>query len=119
MTPVSSRDSLVVLPCAMSASLVIPIDQRAVEDAAYAGKRRLFADQQAYLGLLENITQALVGMRRVERHIGRARFEAGEQCDDRPFGTFKAEADDGAGTKAQAAQMMGQTIGLRLYGIHS
>jgi hypothetical protein len=94
----------------------IPVDQRTAEDAADPDAGRLFADQQTHLGLLENIAQAVVGMRRVERHIGRARFEAGEQSDDRPFGTLQAEPDDGAGTNAEAAQMMGQAIGLRFHG---
>ena len=107
MTPVSSRDSLVALPCAMSAALASQSISVPSKTLADPGLRRLFADQQAHLGLLENIAQALVGMCRIERHIGRARFEAGEQGNDRPFGALEAEADDGAGPDAEAAQVMG------------
>ena len=78
--------------------------------------RGLLADQHRDPRLVEDMAEALIGMCRIERHIGRTRLEAGEQCDDRPFRAVEADSDDPAGTDTKGAQMMGQTVRRRLEG---
>jgi hypothetical protein len=53
-------------------------------------------------------------VRGIDRHIGGARLQAGEDRDDRQFGSLEGDADQRAPANADGAEMVGQPVGTYL-----
>ena len=105
MTPDSlSRQSL----CRLSRDLgrvAVERNDRAVEHGLDAVDECVLTDDYGDFSLFDDIAHAVVRVRRVDRHIGRARFQAGEDCDDWPFGAVETKTDQAAPARSCGPQL--------------
>ena len=90
----------------------VPVERndRAVEYGPDALDECVLADDDGDFGLFDDIAHAVIRVRRVDRHIGRARFQAGENCDDRPFGTIETKADQTAPAPRRGPQLAREPV---------
>ncbi|SAK78688.1 hypothetical protein AWB80_04812 [Caballeronia pedi] len=103
----------------------IPLRQRVIErrggidhvERARVAERMTaggIGDQQQGRGVFEDVTQALARIGRIERHIGTARLEDGEQCGDRADAALHAQRHAVFRTHAQSDQPMREPVGARV-----
>ena len=78
------------------------------------GKQPGFAEQQIQATIGQHVGQALGGVLGVQRHIGRAALEHGQQADDQLRTTATRQAHALAGSNAKLQQTMSQTVGSRV-----
>ncbi len=92
--------------------------RRAVEQQERAGKGREAAPRQPLLGqehlgtaVLEHQVEPLAGIRRIERHVGPARLEHGEERHDHLRRALGVDPHPHLGPDPQRAQAAGQAVG--------
>ncbi|SAL07779.1 hypothetical protein AWB78_08719 [Caballeronia calidae] len=90
-----------------------------IEDRQIAGiAERLspgcIGDEQHGRGIVEDVGETLARIGRIERHIGAARLEDGQQRDDQLVAAHHAQGHTGLGTHAQTDQVMRQPVGARI-----
>ena len=94
--------------------LLCPEGRIAIEDAERAGKvgklgkELLFGNQHGSCGQL--LSEAGLGVVRIEGDVGAASFEDGEQGDDEVGRTVEGEADDRIRANAERAKMVSQLV---------
>ena len=71
----------------------------------------LLRQQDRDLGVLKHESEPLGGIGRVERHIGAARLENGQESNDHLRRTASAQAHQHLGADAQGSQAAGQPVG--------
>ncbi|XSF02875.1 hypothetical protein VZP55_35005 [Myxococcus faecalis] len=71
-------------------------------------------NEDAGSGLAEDEGEALRGPGLVERDVGRAGLEDGQQGDDEVSGAVEANRDARAGEDTQGTKVMGELIGARV-----
>ena len=97
-----------------SAAIAGPV---AVEDRHPGVRRRpsgaepLFGDEDGGAGVVEHEGEAVGRVVGVERDVGAAGLEDGQQGDDHVDGPGRAEADEGLGADAQGAEAAGEPVG--------
>ncbi|MCY1490221.1 hypothetical protein D9M68_239730 [compost metagenome] len=91
--------------------LAVQGQQRQALGQRQAGLQPGLAEQQGDATVFHQVAQALGRIGRVQRHVGAARFQDGQQADDHFRRTLHRQADPHFRADAQLAQAMGQAVG--------
>ena len=76
------------------------------------GAQVRLGQQQGDAAVLEHVGQAVLGVFRVQRHIGATGLEDRQQADDHVHRTFGGDTYQHVRAYAQATQVVGQAVGL-------
>ena len=85
-----------------------------VDDLNPPPQLRLLRHEDLHAGVTQDERQPLGRRVRIHRQIGGAGLENAQRADDHFAGPVQAQPDDGAGTGAEGAQLMGQPVGPRV-----
>jgi hypothetical protein len=80
----------------------------------HAGDKSSLAQEHRDLGFLHHVANALGGMRRIDRHIGGAGLQAGQDGDDRQLRALERQADQRTRTGTEPPEVVGKPVGARL-----